>query len=195
MPRLFRLAGSKASPLQEASFASRDALRKVLEENLPAVLEVAYLDSNFRLIDLPPGAPPEVREIDTLAFDTHTFAPVAIEYRERVTVETASQGVAILRALPTQSQIVKYLVKRAGFNPERLEWNRMRVLFIGREVTAPASVASRAVRGGIELWQAALHTGDILMLDHVATFPATEPPAPGASPSHTQEAAADDLSL
>jgi hypothetical protein len=194
MPRLFRLAGAKASALQEASFPSRDALRRVVEENLQALFEVTYLESNFHLVDLPDDAPPEVREIDTLAFDTHTYAPVAIEYRDRVNAEIASQGVAILRAVPTQSQIVKYLVKRAGFNPERIDWTKMRVLFVARDVVPPGSIASRSLRGGIELWEAALHTGDVLMLDHVATFPLLVPAEGG--PSQAAEAPpAEDFSL
>src|SRR5882672_6432745 len=137
MPRLFRLAGSKATALQEASFTSREALRRVVEENLPALFEVTYLESKFHLVDLPADAPSEVREIDTLAFDTHTYAPVAIEYRDRVSPETAAQGVAILRAIPTQSQVIKYLVKRAGFNPDRIDWTKMRVLFVARDVVPP----------------------------------------------------------
>ena len=194
MPRLFRLAGSKASPLQEAFFTSRDALRRVVEENLPALFQITYLESKFRLVDLPAKAAPEVREVDTLAFDTHTYAPVAIEYRERVSPETASQGIAILRAMPTQSQILKYLVKRAGFNSERIDWSKMRVLFVAFDVQPPSSVSSRSVRGGIELWEAALHAGDVLMLDHVVTFPLLVPAEGG--PSQTAEAApAEDFTV
>ena len=194
MPRLFRLAGSKVSALQEASFASRESVRRVVEENLPALFELTYLESKFHLVDLPADAPPEVREIDTLAFDTHTYAPAAIEYRDRVSPETAAQGVAILRAIPTQSQVIKYLVKRAGFNPDRIDWTKMRVLFVARDVVPPSSIASRSLRGGIELWEAALHSGDVLLLDHVATFPLLAPAEGG--PSQAAEAApSEDFSL
>jgi hypothetical protein len=169
-------------------------MRKVVEENLSTLLGLTYLESNWGLLDLPPDAPREAREVDTLAFDTHTYAPVAIEYRERITPETASQGVSILRAIPSQAQIVKYLVKRAGFSPDRIDWGKMRVCFLAREVVAPATINSRSTRGGIEMWEVALFDGEVLVLDHVATFPLNAPPA-GASHSAEAQGVVEDISL
>lgn len=184
MSKIFRLAGLQTVPLQSSFFASQDGVRKVVESNLKSLFSLAYLESNFHLVDLPADAPREIREIDTLAFDPVTYAPVAIEYRERISPETASHGVSILRALPTQAQIVKYLVKRGGFNADRIEWSRMRVIFLAREVASPPSIPSRSVRGGIELWECSLYAGDVLLLEHAVTFPmngASASPAPAAA--------------
>lgn len=182
MSKIFRLAGSQTVPLQSSFFASQDGVRKVVESNLKSLFSLAYLESNFHLVDLPADAPREIRDIDTLAFDPVTYAPVAIEYRERISPDTASQGVSILHALPTQAQIMKYLVKRAGFNADRIEWSRMRVIFLAREVQSPASIPSRSVRGGIELWECSLFAGDLLVLEHAVTFPMDGTSA-GAAPS------------
>jgi hypothetical protein len=194
MPRIFRLSGSSASPAPASFFASIQGMRKIVEENLPTLLGLTYLESNWTLLDLPASTPREAREIDTLAFDTHTYSPVAIEYRERITPETASQGIAIMGAAPSQAQIVKYLVKRAGFSPDRIDWSKMRVLFMAREVVAPPTISSRSTRGGIEMWEVSLYDGDVLVLDHTATFPSTES-APKLSRSADVAEPAEDLSL
>ena len=170
MAQVFRLTGSKAAALPAAYFPSQDALRKLVEENLDPLLGLAYLESNFELVDLPADAPRECRAIDTLAFDRSTYAPVVIEYRERISPEMVSQGQAMLRAIPTQSQVLRWLIKRAGFAPERIEWSKMRIVFMAREALAPAPILSKSRQGGVELWQCALYSGDLLLLDHLATF-------------------------
>ncbi len=173
MTRVFRLTGPQLTPATKTYFPSHDALRKVVEGNLDALLGLRYLESNFHLVDLPADAPRECREVDTLAFDPVTYAPVAIEYRDRATAELLSQGVSMLHAMPTQSQVLRYLVKRAGFAPERVEWGKMRILFIGREGAAPIPVPSRSRDGGVELWLCELYWGEFLVLDHLVTFPVT----------------------
>lgn len=196
MPRVFRVTGAQVARVPTSHFPSHEALRKVVEGNLPTLFGLAYLESDFHLVDLPADAPRECREIDTLAFDPSNYTPVAIEYRERASVETASEGVQMLRAVPTQSQVLKYLVKRAGFSPERIEWGKMRVLFLAREAAPPAQVPSRSRDGGIELWECTLYAGDFLVLDHVVTFPtATLRAAPGgqAPPKSPAPAAAPSL--
>lgn len=194
MTRVFKLTGTSAAPAPASFFSSTASLRKVVEENLSTLMGITYLESNWALLDLPPEAPREAREVDTLAFDTHTYAPVALEYRERITPDTASQGVAILRAIPSQAQIVKYLVKRAGFSPDRIDWSKMRVCFLAREVVAPPTIASRSTRGGIELWEVSLFDGEVLVLDHVVTFPLNAPPE-GASHSAEAPGAVEDITL
>jgi hypothetical protein len=194
MPRVFRLTGTSAAPAPTSFFSSTASLRKVVEENLSTLLGLTYLESNWALLDLPADTPREAREVDTLAFDTHTYAPVAIEYRERITPDTAAHGVAMLRAIPSQAQIVKYLVKRAGFSPDRIDWTKMRICFLAREVVPPATINSRATRGGIELWEVSLFDGEVLVLDHVVTFPLNAPPA-GASHSAEAPDVVEDISL
>jgi len=161
--------------LPAAYFPSQEALRKLVEENLGSLLGLTYLESNFELVDLPPDAPRECRAIDTLAFDRTTYAPVVIEYRERISPEMVAQGQSMLRAIPTQSQVLRWLIKKAGFAPERIEWGKMRVIFVAREALAPAPILSKSRQGGVELWQCALYSGDVLVLDHLATFVLTDP--------------------
>ena len=180
MAQVFRLMGGKAAGLPAAYFPSQEALRKLVEENLDALLGLVYLESNFELVDLPPEAPRECRAVDTLAFDRSTYAPVVIEYRERISPEMVAQGESMLQAIPTQSQVLRWLIKRAGFAPERIEWGKMRVLFLAREARAPAPILSKARQGGVELWQCALFTGDVVLLDHLATFAAPDA-RPGAA--------------
>ena len=170
--KVFRLQGTKVSAAAPTYFPTHEALRKVVEENLEALLGLRYLETNFHLVDLPPQLPRDCRDIDTLAFDPATFAPVAIEYRDRVTPDLVPQGAGLLAALPLQAQVVRYLVKRAGFAPDRIEWSKARALFIGREGGAPTPIASRSREGGTELWKCELFLGDFLVIDHVVTFPA-----------------------
>lgn len=174
MAQVFRLTGGKAAGLPSAYFPSQEALRRLVEENLDPLLGLVYLESNFELVDLPQDAPRECRAIDTLAFDRSTYAPVVIEYRERISPEMVSQGAAMLQAVPTQSQVLRWLIKRAGFAPERIEWSKMRVIFMAREARAPAPVLSKSRQGGVELWQCALYSGDVVLLDHLATFSAPD---------------------
>lgn len=178
MSRIFRLQGTRVASATPTFFPTHEALRRLVEENLEALLGVRYLETNFHLVDLPPDLPRECRDIDTLAFDPATYAPVAIEYRDRVSADLVSQGVAMLHALPTQAQVLRYLVKRAGFTPERIEWSKARILFIGREGAAVTPVPSRARDGGTELWKCELYSSDFLVLEHLVTFQGT--PAAGA---------------
>jgi hypothetical protein len=173
MPRVFRLTGDQVGRVTTNFFPSHDALRKAVEGNLEILFGLRYMESNFHLVDLPADAPRECREVDTLAFDPRTYAPVAIEFRDRSTPELLAQGVAMMHAMPTQSQVLKYLVKRAGFNPDRIEWGKMRVIFLAREAVAPMPVPSRSLDGGVELWECQLYAGDFLVLDHAVTFPAS----------------------
>ena len=172
MTKVFRLMGAKVSPAASTYFPTHDGLRKVVEENIEALLGLRYLETNFHLVDLPPELPRECRDIDTLAFDPSTFAPVEIEYRDRVTADLVAQGTAMLRALPYQAQVIRYLVKRAGFSPDRIDWSKARALFIGREGGAPTPIASRSREGGTELWKCELFQGEFLVLDHLVTYPA-----------------------
>ncbi len=179
MAQIFRLTGGKAAGLPSAYFPSQESLRRLVEENLETLMGLVYLESNFELVDLPHDAPRECRAVDTLAFDRSSYAPVVIEYRERVSPEMVSQGAAMLNAIPTQSQVLRWLIKRAGFAPERIEWGKMRVIFLAREARAPAPILSKSSQGGVELWQCALYSGDVVLLDHLATFstPGTRPGA------------------
>jgi hypothetical protein len=163
-------------------FPTHEALRRLVEENLDALLGLRYLETHFHLVDLPRDIARECREIDTLAFDPVSYAPVAIEYRDRVSQEQAAQGLAMLKALPTQAQVLRYLAKRAGFSPERIEWGKMRVLFIGREAPTVTPVPSRSREGGTELWKCELYASDFLILEHLVTFQAAMPQAPAAAP-------------
>jgi hypothetical protein len=172
MTKVFRLLGTKVSAAAPTYFPTHEALRKVVEENIEALLGLRYLETNFHLVDLPPELPRDCRDIDTLAFDPSTSAPVAIEYRDRVTADLVAQGAAMLRALPFQAQVIRYLVKRAGFSPDRIEWAKARAVFIGREGGAPTPIASRSAEGGTELWKCERFQGDFLVLDHLATFAA-----------------------
>ena len=178
MSRVFRLQGTRVQVANATFFPTHEALRKVIEENLDALLSLRYLESSFHLVDMPADLPRECRDIDTLAFDPATYAPVAIEYRDRVSGDLAAQGAAMLRALPTQGQVLRYLVKRAGFSPERIEWSKARVLFIGREGATVTPVPSRTRDGGTELWKCELYASDFLVLDHLVTFASAAPATP-----------------
>ena len=173
MSRVFRLQGTRVAGATPTYFPTHEALRRMVEENLEALLGLRYLETNFHLVDLPADAPRECRDIDTLAFDPATYAPVAIEYRDRVSGDLVTQGSAMLHALPTQAQVLRYLVKRAGFTPERIEWSKARVLFIGREGASVTPVPSRGRDGGTELWRCELYASDFLILEHLVTFPGT----------------------
>lgn len=184
MSRVFRLQGTRVAGATPTFFSTHEALRKLVEENLETLFGLRYLETNFHLVDLPPEMPRECRDIDTLAFDPTTYAPVAIEYRDRVSVDLVSQGVAMLHALPTQAQVLRYLVKRAGFTPDRIEWGKARILFIGREAGSVTPVPSRSRDGGTELWKCELYSNDFLLLEHLVTFQgstAPQRPAPTAA--------------
>jgi hypothetical protein len=188
MSRVFRLQGTRVAVANATYFPTHEALRKVVEENLDMLFGLRYLETAFHLVDVPADLPRECRHIDTLAFDPTTYAPVAIEYRDRVGADLAAQGEAMMRALPTQGQVLRYLAKRAGFAPDRIEWGKARVLFIGREGATVTPVPSRARDGGTELWKCELYSSDFLLLDHLVTYQPAQ--APAAAPPRGAPAAA-----
>lgn len=93
----------------------------------------------------------------------------------------------MLKALRAQSQVWRWLIKRAGFAPERIEWGKVRVVFRARQARAPAPIQSKSQEGGVELWQCALYSGDVVMIDHLATFAVA--PGPGAAGARLDGAA------
>lgn len=173
--KLFRIDGGSINELSGASVALEKSLQTLFEENLPALLGVRFLASEFVTSN---GG-----RMDTLGIDENN-CPVIIEYKRATNENVVNQGLFYLDWLMDHRRDYEWLVlKTFGQEAaESVEWSAPRLMCIAGDFTKYDAHAVNQMNRNIELIRYAKFGDDLLMLDLITASQAR--PAPFVVSEH-----------
>jgi predicted transport protein len=191
--KLFRIDGASVSELDGGSVALEKSLQTLFEKNLPALLGVRFLASEFVTSN---GG-----RMDTLGIDENN-CPVIIEYKRATNENVVNQGLFYLDWLMDHRRDYEWLVLKTFGQEvaESVEWSAPRLMCIAGDFTKYDAHAVNQMNRNIELIRYAKFGDDLLMLDLITASQARTTPlvtdqkerATSAAPYRTITAALED---
>jgi predicted transport protein len=191
--KLFRIDGAAVRELDGGSVALEKSLQTLFERNLPALLGVRFLASEFVTSN---GG-----RMDTLGIDENN-CPVIIEYKRATNENVVNQGLFYLDWLMDHRRDYEWLVLKTFGQEvaESVEWSAPRLMCIAGDFTKYDAHAVNQMNRNIELIRYAKFGNDLLMLDLITASQARTAPlvtdqkerATSVAPYRTITAALDD---
>ena len=159
---LFKKTDDELSLLSPIQFDKEKDLQRLIEANLPCVLDMHLLASEFRTSN---------GRIDTLAIDFEG-APVIIEYKRTQTDSVINQSLSYLRWLTDQQpeffqMLMQMHLPKDVMENLRLDWRHPRVICIAESFNRFDLDTAAIVPLRIELFKYRLFEGDMLSIESV----------------------------
>lgn len=156
--KLFNIASSKATEIQETAAGLERALQAVFEKNLETLLGVRFLASEYSTSN---GG-----RMDTLGLDENG-CPVIIEYKRTRSENVINQGLFYLDWLMDHKAAFEILVRDllGRDAADQIEWSSPRLICIAGDFTKYDKHAVNQMPRNIELIRFARFGNDLLLLD------------------------------
>lgn len=137
----------KLKELKEKSFKLEKDIQKVFETNLPTIMGLELVKSEFTIKN---------KRIDTLGYDAQACAFIIIEYKLNKSISVVDQGFTYLSLMLENKAdfIVEYneSLKR-NLKREDVDWSQTRVAFVSTNFTENQVQATNFKDIAIELWE------------------------------------------
>jgi predicted transport protein len=162
--KLFRLGSPEIEELTGHSVQVEKSLQTLFEQNLDALLGIAFLASEHSTGRVHGG------RIDTLGLDEDR-CPVIIEYKRAVNENVINQGLFYLDWLMNHQKDFEWLVlKKLGQEvAEGVDWSSPRLLCVAGDFTKYDEHAVNQINRNIELLRYRRFGNDLLMIELVHT--------------------------
>lgn len=154
--------------IKETSFKLEREIQKLTETNLPTVLKLEFIRSEFNLNGF---------RIDTLAYDSESKSFVIIEYKRDKTFSVIDQGYAYLSLMLNNKAdfILEYNeCENQTLKRNDVEWSQSKVIFISPSFTSYQREAINFKDLPIELWEVKKFENDMISFDQVIKTSAKE---------------------
>lgn len=169
---IFELISNGVKQVKENPFKLEKDIQKLVEKNLPALLGLNFVRSEFSI----PGSVKQLR-IDTLAFDSPNNSFVIIEYKLDKNFSVVDQGYAYLSAMLNNKAdfILEYneccnkVLKKAD-----VDWSQSRVIFISQAFTPYQKEAINFKDLPISLWEIKCFDNHTISFEEMRKINATE---------------------
>ena len=160
--QLFRLADGQANELPGRAAAIEKQLQALIEAQMPAVLGVRFLASEYATGKTHKG------RIDSLGIDENN-CPVIVEYKRHSNENVINQGLFYLDWLLDHQAEFRWLVmERLGKDvAEAIDWAGTRLLCIAADFTRYDQHAVQQIPRNVELIRYKLFGDDLLLLELV----------------------------
>lgn len=174
--KLFRIQHGDAVEVAGSAVALERSLQVVIEANLPSLLGVTFLDTEYST------GPEHGGRIDTLGIDENG-CPVIIEYKRATKENVINQGLFYLDWLLDHKAEFHLLVLKtlAEDVAERIDWSSPRLICIAGGFTRYDEHAVKQINRNIELMRYRRFGDDLLMLELVNTGAAQTNGSPGGA--------------
>jgi len=158
---LFRIhADGKVQQLKSGVFGSERALQRTVEANLPALLGVRFIASEFSTGDRQRG------RIDTLGIDQNG-SPVIIEYKKNSKENVINQGLFYLDWLIDHKGDFVLAVQQTLGSGIEIDWSNPRLILIAENFSEYDKYAVNRIGANIELWIYRLYGDDLFYLEQI----------------------------
>jgi len=157
---LYRL-GQKLEQIHESSFKLEREIQKLIEHNLPALLRLDFVCSEFSLNNF---------RLDTLAFDPEAMSFVIIEYKRDKTFSVIDQGYAYLSLmLNNKADFILEFNERNNKSLKRtdVDWSQSKVIFVSPQFTTYQREAINFKDLPIELWEVKRYENSTISFDQI----------------------------
>jgi predicted transport protein len=158
----------KIKEVKEKPFKLEKDIQKVFEENLPAIMGLELIKSEFTIKN---------KRIDTLAYDSQACAFIIIEYKRDKNISVVDQGFTYLSLMLENKAdfIVEYneSLKR-NLKREDVDWSQTRVAFVSRSFTENQIQATNFKDIAIELWEVRQYENDTIAINPIKKSVAAE---------------------
>ena len=151
----------KLKEIKERPFKLEKDIQKVFEANLPALMGLELVKSEFTIKN---------KRIDTLAYDAQACAFIIIEYKRDKNISVVDQGFTYLSLMLENKAdfIVEYneSLKR-NLKREDVDWSQTRVAFVSTSFTENQIQATNFKDIAIELWEIKQFENDTIIITPV----------------------------
>jgi len=158
----------KLKEVKEKPFKLEKDIQKVFEENLPALIGLELVKSEFTIKN---------KRIDTLAYDSQASAFIIIEYKRDKNISVVDQGFTYLSLMLENKAdfIVEYneCLKR-NLKRDDVDWSQTRVAFVSPSFTENQKQATNFKDIGIELWEVKQYENDTISINPIKKSVAAE---------------------
>ena len=158
---LYQLQSDKpVSQIKPASFANERELQRLFEENLPQLLGVRFIATEFTTGDRQRG------RIDTLGLDQDGF-PTIIEYKKTSKENVINQGLFYLDWLVDHKGDFTIAALEVLGSDIQIDWSNPRLILIAESFSEYDKYAVNRIGANIELWTYRRYGDDLLYLDPI----------------------------
>lgn len=158
----------KLKKVKEKPFKLEKDIQKVFEENLPAIMGLVLVKSEFTIKN---------KRIDTLAYDPQACAFIIIEYKRDKNISVVDQGFTYLSLMLENKAdfIVEYNESlRQNMKREDVDWSQTRVAFVSTNFTENQVQATNFKDIAIELWEVKQFENDTIIINPIKKSNAAE---------------------
>ncbi len=160
MPLYQLQSDEQISQVKPASFASERELQKLFEANLPQLLGVRFIDSEFTTGDRQRG------RIDTLGLDQDGF-PTIIEYKKTSKENVINQGLFYLDWLVDHKGDFTLVAQETLGAEIEINWSAPRLILIAESFSEYDKYAVNRIGANIELWTYRRYGNELLYLEPI----------------------------
>ena len=164
---LFQI-GKVLAQIKESPFKLEREIQHLTEQNLPILLQLEFIKSEFALNGF---------RIDTLAFDQEAKAFVIVEYKRDKTFSVIDQGYAYLSLmLNNKADFILEYNESQNLNLKRsdVDWTQSKVIFISPMFTTYQREAINFKDLPIELWEVKKFDNQTISFDQIKKASAIE---------------------
>lgn len=151
----------KLKEVKEKPFKLEKDIQKVFESNLPAIMGLELVKSEFTIKN---------KRIDTLAYDPQACAFIIIEYKRDKNISVVDQGFTYL-SLMLENKADFILEYNEGLKKtmkrEDIDWSQTRVAFVSTNFTDNQIQATNFKDIAIELWEVKQFDNDTIIINSV----------------------------
>ena len=147
--------------VKEKPFKLEKDIQKVFEANLPAIMGLELVKSEFTIKN---------KRIDTLAYDSQASAFIIIEYKRDKNISVVDQGFTYLSLMLENKAdfIVEYNESlKKNMKREDIDWSQTRVAFVSTNFTDNQIQATNFKDIAIELWEVKQFDNDTIIINPV----------------------------
>ena len=151
----------KLKEVKEKPFKLEKDIQKVFEANLPAIMGLELIKSEFTIKN---------KRIDTLAYDPQACAFIIIEYKRDKNISVVDQGFTYLSLMLENKAdfIVEYNESlKKNMKREDIDWSQTRVAFVSTNFTDNQIQATNFKDIAIELWEVKQFDNDTIIINSV----------------------------
>ena len=151
----------KLKEVKEKPFKLEKDIQKVFEANLPAIMGLELVKSEFTI---------KSKRIDTLAYDPQACAFIIIEYKRDKNISVVDQGFTYLSLMLENKAdfIVEYNESlKKNMKREDIDWSQTRVAFVSTNFTDNQIQATNFKDIAIELWEVKQFDNDTIIINSV----------------------------
>ena len=155
---LYSISDDSAQQIRATSFSSERELQRLFEANLPALLGVRFVASEFATGEKQRG------RIDTLGID-EDGTPTIIEYKKSINDNVINQGLFYLDWLVDHKGDFVVAAQQALNSETKIDWSSPRLILIAEEFNEYDKYAVNRIGANIELWTYRLYSDGLLQLE------------------------------